>query len=81
MIKIENFWHSLERNKKPPKSLKKINKINSGLFLKKIKSKNVVFIKKMISNLYSGECYIIKNAISNYQFLRTKFIKIEDYIA
>jgi len=78
MKNIKSFWTSLESNKKNPSDLKKINKINSDLFIKKIKSKNQLFIKKMIAGLYAGEVYIIKNAISK-QYINKLKLNLVDY--
>jgi len=78
MKKIKNFWASLEGNKKKPSDLKKINKVNSDLFIKKIKSKDQIFIKKMISGLYSGQFYVIKNVITKKYINKLK-LNLVDY--
>ena len=82
MKKRENFqkkyWTLLENKKNCPKELKKINKINSHLFFQKINSNNELFIKKVISNLYAGEFYLIKNVIPK-KYLDKLKLQLKDY--
>ena len=82
MKKRENFqkkyWALLENKKKFPKNLKKVSKINSHLFFQKVNSNNKSFIKKMISNLYAGEFYLIKNVVSKKYIDKLK-LQITDY--
>ena len=82
MKKGENFqkkyWALLENKKKLPKDLKKVSKINSHLFFQKVNSNNKSFIKKMISNLYAGEFYLIKNVVSKKYIDKLK-LQLTDY--
>ena len=75
---IKKYWEQLENKKKFTRELKKIHKINSKLFFEKIKSKDRVFIKKMIFNLYSGDFYVIKNVISK-KYLEELKLKLVNY--
>lgn len=76
---IKKLWRSIEKNKKP-KQLRKIRVINANTFLALFNDpeKNKSKIMKLIKNLYSGDPYIIKSAISKkyIEFLKTKLIDI-----
>lgn len=59
---IKNYWEKLEKKKKPPKYVKKINIIEFDELKKKISSKNQSAIKKMVKKMYDGDAYILRNA-------------------
>tara|TARA_B100000795_G_scaffold264038_2_gene243997 strand:+ start:872 stop:1198 length:327 start_codon:yes stop_codon:yes gene_type:complete len=73
---IKKYWETIEK-KKPPKNVKNIKIIESKNFFNAIDnySDNSLHIKKIISNIYSGDALIIKNAISKKETdkIRKKF--------
>lgn len=76
---IKKLWKSIEKNKKP-KELRKIRIIASKTFFELFSKpeKNKSKIMKLIKNLYSGDPYIIKGAISKkyIEFLKSELINV-----
>lgn len=59
---IKNYWEKLEKKKKPPKYVRKINVIEFDELKKKFSSKNQSAIKKIVKKMYDGDAYILRNA-------------------
>ena len=62
--KINLIWKELEAKKDRPKYASNIIKIDYQEFQKKIEEQNEKYIKNIITSLYNGDIYILKNAFS-----------------
>ena len=76
-VELRKKWADIE-NKKNPKYLKKIIKINSKDFIKKIKKKDKKYINSLIIKLYSGDFIILKNSVNKRYIdnLKLELVKI-----
>ena len=78
---IKKYWEAIEK-KKPPKNVKNIKIIESKNFFNAIDnySDKSLLIKKIISNIYSGDALIIKNAISKKEIdkIKKKLVSFSD---
>lgn len=59
---IKKYWTKLEKSKKPPKFVKKINLIEFQDLKKSIDKKNEFYTKNLIRKMYAGEAFIVRNA-------------------
>ncbi len=56
-------WKKLENSKKVPSVFRQIKFVEYKEFKAKILEQNPIFVKSVIQSLYSGDMYIIKNAL------------------
>ena len=56
-------WEKIEKNKKIPSVYKKIEFVEYKEFVAKILEQNLSFVRSIVESLYSGDMYIIKNAL------------------
>ena len=60
--KINKYWNYLEKRKKPPKSVNKVNIINFEIIKQQVDKKNEFYLKNFIRKLYNGEAFILRDA-------------------
>ena len=70
MNKLDRFWKDLELKNTQPRDIRKIQIIENSKLEGIILKNESIEINNMIDNLYSGDFYIIKNAI-NKNFLHS----------
>ena len=58
-------WDKVEKNKKIPSVNKKIKFVEYREFMAKIIEQNPEFVRSVVESLYSGDMYIIQNALDN----------------
>lgn len=67
-MKIEEIfkkcWDRVEENQTPPKFLRNIVIIDADEFIGKIKNADGKYAAELVDSIYSGDAYILKNAIS-----------------
>tara|TARA_Y100000590_G_scaffold97802_1_gene111311 strand:+ start:3385 stop:4266 length:882 start_codon:yes stop_codon:yes gene_type:complete len=57
-------WKKIESNKKHPSNYREIVEVEYKEFASKIISQDINFVKSIINSFYSGDVYILKNALS-----------------
>ena len=58
-------WENLEQNKTIPSIYKKVVFVEYKEFVEKIIKQDPKFVKETVGSLYSGNMFIIKNALDN----------------
>ena len=71
------IWKSSEKLKKNPKYLRKIEILELKDFVNIIKKKKLEKISEIITNLYQGDFYIIRNSLKNKEIEKLKFNLIQ----
>jgi len=59
---IKKYWESLEKSKAAPTFVTKINTIDFKKVKAALDSKNTIYIKSLLTKMYNGEAFILRNA-------------------
>lgn len=63
-ITFKSAWQKLENSRQLPSRIRNLIHIEFKEFEKKVLQEESSFVKKITDSIYSGDCYIIKNAFS-----------------